>query len=217
MMQKLGTAVMVLCAVIVTGLLVRRELAPPAAAADPAEPSRVAEWREYAAAGTRIGPADAPVTIVVFSDFQCPACRVMAERLDAVREQRGSEVAVVYRHYPLRSHPHAPMAARASECAARQGQFEAMHDALFQAQSFIGTRAWVEIARDARVEDLVGFGMCMRDASADSVLVRDAEHASRLGVEGTPTLLINDTRVIGALPLATLNRYIDRAARTARG
>jgi protein-disulfide isomerase len=214
MMQKLSTGVLVLCALIVTGLLVRRELAPSEPSSLPVEAVRVSEWRDYAAAGTRMGSVDAPVTIVVFSDFQCPACRVLAERLRTVRDERGNDVVVVYRHYPLRSHPHARTAARASECAGRQGRFEAMHDALFQAQSSIGNRAWHEIAKDAGVGDLDLFGRCLQDAGMDSILARDAALAKRLGVEATPTFLINDTRLVGALPLAMLNHHIERAMRT---
>jgi len=214
MMEKLSTTLLVICAVIVTGLLVRRELQPSDAASRAVEAVHVPEWQAYAAAGARMGPADAPVTIVVFSDFQCPACRVLAERLQTVRADRGSDVAVVYRHHPLRTHPHARMAARASECAGRQGRFEAMHDALFQAQSFIGTRAWDDIAKEASVGNLDEFGRCMKDAEMDSLLARDAAPAKELGIDATPTFLINDTRLVGALPLAALNRHIDRAMRT---
>lgn len=214
MMEKLSTAVLVICAVIVTGLLVRRELQPSDPTSRAVEAVQVPEWQGYAAAGTRMGPADTPVTIVVFSDFQCPACRVLAERLQTVRGDRGNDVAVVYRHHPLRSHPHARMAARASECAGRQGRFEAMHDALFQSQSSIGTRTWDDIAKGAGVGNLDQFGRCMQDAGMDSLLARDAAQAKRLGIDATPTFLINDTRFVGALPLATLNRQIDRAMRT---
>lgn len=211
-MQKLSTGILVFCALVVTALLVRRELGPGAPPAFD-EAVRVSAWRDYGSAGARMGAADAPVTIVVFSDFQCPACRVLAEQLQAVRADRGNEVAVVYRHHPLRSHPHARMAARASECAGHQGRFEAMHDSLFQVQPDIGSRPWDEIARNAGVRDLGRFGRCMEDARMDSILARDAVLSRRLAVEATPTLLINDIRVVGALPLASLNDHIDRALR----
>jgi protein-disulfide isomerase len=212
-MQKLATAVLVLCAVIITGLLVRRELAPAVASPPRAVPVKVADWREYAAGGTRMGPAAAPVTIVVFSDFQCPACKVLADRLSTVRAERANDFAVVHRHHPLASHPHARPAAQASECAARQGRFEAMHDALFKAQASIGERPWNDFAKEAGVRDIGGFSQCMRDGATDSVLARDAALASRLGVEATPTLLINDTRLVGALPIEALNRHITEAMR----
>jgi protein-disulfide isomerase len=213
-MEKLSTAVLVMCAIIVTGLLARRELAPSSTLSPSDVPVRVSEWRDYGVEGARMGPPNTPVTIVVFSDFQCPACRVLADRLRTVRGERGKDIAVVHRHHPLRSHPHAGMAARASECAARQGRFEAMHDALFQAQSSIGNRPWGEFAKDARIGDLPEFGRCMEDGGVDSVLARDAALASRLGVEATPTFLINDMRFVGALPLSTLEHHIARAVRT---
>lgn len=214
MIQKLSTGVLVLCAVILTGLLARRELAPSGPSKPAIVPVQVSAWREYGISGTRMGVADAPVTIVIFSDFQCPSCRVLAERLRAVRNERGNHVAVVYRHHPLGSHPHAKMAARAGECAARQGRFEAMHDALFGAQSLIGDRPWNEFAHEAGVKDLSMFGRCIQSRDVDANLVRDAALAKRLRVEATPTFLINDMRFVGALPLASLHRHIDEAMRT---
>jgi predicted DsbA family dithiol-disulfide isomerase len=193
-------AVLVVCAVVVTGLVVRRELFPPAAAASIPPVTIVENWREYAQAGHRMGPAAAPVSIAVFADFQCPYCAMAAPSLHELRVRHPHDVAVIFRHYPLPSHLYAAAAARASECAADQGRFEAFHDA----------------ADRAGVADRAAFEACVgRDAPLD-VLARDADVADRLGVTGTPTILVNQYRFRGAAPLDALEAYVRRALTSSR-
>ena len=201
--------VLVGCALVVTGLVVRRELFSKPTLPQP--PQRVEDWREYARSGNRIGPADAAVTIVVFSDFECGFCAVAAERMRALRQEYPSDLAVVYRHFPLRTHAHAVPAARASECAAAQGRFEPFHDALFNQQDSIGAIPWARYAVVAGVEDLRGFDRCVNSATDVAALERDTVAGNRLGVRGTPTILVNDKRLRGAPPLDTLRHYVERA------
>jgi len=133
---NVAVAVLTLCALVTTGLVARRELSTPWTA--PAPGVRIPDWRSFTREGHRMGPAEAPVTVVVFSDFQCSFCAVLMDRLRTIREARPDEVSVVYRHFPIEGHQHAAPAARASECAAEQGRFEPFHDALFAAQDSIG-------------------------------------------------------------------------------
>ncbi|MFL5540212.1 MAG: DsbA family protein [Longimicrobiaceae bacterium] len=214
--QNLLTGVLVLCALVITGLLVRRELWPAAqpGAAPPAV-TQVDDWVSYASAGRRTGPAPARVTIVEFSDFQCPFCARLAPRLDSLRERASVPVAVVYRHYPLESHPHAMAAARASECAAEQGRFKEMHDALFREQGAIGQKAWSAYARDAGVPDSAAFARCLEGDAGSARIRADVAAGDRLGVTGTPTVLVNRYRMAGAPPLDTLLAYVRRAANEA--
>lgn len=208
-LMNAGMGVLVLCALVVTGLLVRREMGAPEAA-PPAQ--RVADWREYASRGQRTGPASAPVTVVEFSDFQCPACRVLAERLRTLRGEDPAGLAVVFRHFPLPNHTLAEPAARASECAANQGRFEPFHDAVFAAQESLSDTAWAGLATRSGVPDLAAFRRCV--AAGESARVReDVAAGMRLGLRVTPTLLINGKRVNGAPSLETLRGMIDEAAR----
>jgi protein-disulfide isomerase len=211
-LSTLGSAAVVLCAIVLTGLVVRRELFP----ASPEHPADrvVDDWREYAAEGRRSGRADAPVTIVVFSDFQCPACRQLADQLDSVRARHPRDVAVVYRHFPLTPvHPYAQAAALASECAGGQGRFEAFHDALFREQALVGIGGWRHFATAARVPDLDAFDRCVADPAPNPAIARDFQAGRKLGVTGTPTLLINERRVQGTPPLDELEAYVRRALR----
>lgn len=206
---------MVLCAVTVTGLVVRRELfsPSPAAAAIEVESRTVAGWRSYAE-GQRIGPADARVTIVEFSDFECPFCRETADRLRAIRAKYPRDVALVYRHYPLSYHKNAVPAAKASVCAARQGRFEAYHNALFAQQDSLGLISWTQLARAAGVPDEVGFEACMQSSVPGTEIERDLQAGTRLGVRGTPAILVNERFISGAPP-GVLEELVERAVRGA--
>jgi protein-disulfide isomerase len=216
--SRLAEIVLALCAVVVTGLVARRELFPSQAPA-PSAPraQQVRDWRPYAAAGHEMGPAGAAVSIVVFSDFQCPACRALASSLKAIRAEFPRDVIVKYRHAPLPIHPFAVAAARASECAAHQNRFEQFHDALFLDQPTIGLAPWTRFATAAGVPDVAGFEQCMAAAAPSPVIARDTMDAHRLQVAATPTLLVNDLKLVGVPPMDTLRAVVNRAVAASRG
>jgi protein-disulfide isomerase len=204
-------AVLVACALTVTALVVRRELfAPaPAEAAVAVESRTVADWRAYAA-GDRVGPSAAKVTIVEFADFECPFCRAMAPRVREVLRTHPDQVALVYRQYPLAYHAHAADAAKASVCAGRQGRFAAMHDLLYARADSLGGVEWPRLAAQAGVTDLGAFGACLRDPATQARIDADVRAATRLGVQGTPTFLVNDRLMRGAAP-GVLESAVERA------
>src|SRR5450432_1686988 len=132
---NVATVVAVLCALTVAGLRLREYLRPvPQPGASVAV--SVKNWRELGSVGLRVGPQDALVTVVEFSDFQCPFCRRAAGELRTLRERYPRDLAVVYRHFPI--HDFARAAASAASCADRQGAFQAMHDTLFAQVDSIG-------------------------------------------------------------------------------
>jgi len=206
-----SNVVLTLCAVTVTALVVRQDLFPPSRRPPP-RTEQVSDWRRYAAQGHRAGPAAAPVEIVVFSDFQCPACRMLAGYLDAIRMEFPDQVEVVTRHAPLPIHPFAVQAARASECAARQGRFEQYHDALFQAQASIGSAPWSRFAAVAGIPDQPAFDRCVEETAPVAALQRDTADARRLKLRSTPTFLVNGVLFRGTPPMDTLRAYVQRAA-----
>jgi protein-disulfide isomerase len=210
-MGTLVTGVLTLCAVIVTGLLIRQEFLEPSVPASPPPPVHVPDWRTYASGGHRSGPDDAPVTMVVFSDFQCPACRILVTHLKALRTEFPDDFAVIHRHSLLSIHPFAVDAARASECAAEQNRFTAFHDVLFIDQASIGLAPWNRFAVNAGVPDVSAFDKCMDSRKPSDVLHADTLAANRLNVAGTPTLLVNGLRFVGTPPLDTLRSIVQRA------
>jgi protein-disulfide isomerase len=205
-----ATGVLVLCALTVTGFTLRRELR-----SSPAAVERQKDWLTYSETGHRLGPENGRVVIVEFSDFQCPACAMFEKRLADLRRRHPNDLKLIYRHFPLEKHPFAAEAAHASECASSQGRFEAMHDALFAGRDSLGERSWSNFASAAGVGDLLKFEACMADSSAVAPVRRDVEAGKRLGIRGTPTLLLDGHRINGVLPLDTLDAMIQRALRDA--
>lgn len=107
---------------------------------------------------------------------------------------------MVYRHLTLPSHPFAEAAARASECASDQGRFEKMHDILFASQQHLGKVDWRNFARDAGVEDMQLFDKCMKDDSISRRIQRDGDTARKLGMRGTPSILVNGGVQLSGVP-----------------
>lgn len=209
--SRAAEVVLAVCAVLVTGVVIRKDVFPPRAKSQSyAQVRQIRDWRAYGAAGHRDGPADARVSIVEFADFQCPACRMFASTLKAIRSEYPRDVAVIYRHAPLPIHPFAVAAARASECAADQGRFQEFHDALFVDQGAIGLAPWTRFANSAGVPDVPAFEQCVSAAAPNPRLGRDTLDAARLGVIGTPTVLVNGTAITGAPPLDSLRALVRR-------
>jgi protein-disulfide isomerase len=208
------SVVLVCCAVVVTGLVIRRELFQDraAGAAQAQAPREIRQWKQVAAAGSVIGRPDAPVKIVEFSDFQCPFCARIQTSLDEIRAKYPDQVAIVYRHYPLEAiHPHAFGAALAAACAEEQGRFKPYHDALFQRQDSIGTTGWDRLAEAAGVPDLPAFRECVESKRFKGRVDEDVKVANRIGVQGTPSLIINGTMVYGASSVEDIEVRVRKA------
>lgn len=216
------TAIFVCCAVIVTTLVVRRELfstsIAPAPAAAPAgvdisRPTHVNHWQSLASEGVRFGAPRAPVTIVEFSDFQCPYCRAMHFALRQFMERHPGQLSVVYRHFPIeQAHPFAMAAAVAFECANAQQRADAFERTVFEHQDSLGHSSWERLAAMAGVPDIAAFDACRSTHGPLDRIKRDGMIAQDIGVSGTPTLVLGDELIAGAIPVDTLQRWIDRYA-----
>jgi protein-disulfide isomerase len=155
------------------------------------------------------GSASAPVTIVLFSDFQCPFCARVSPTLEEVQRTYGDKVRIVWKHQPLPFHPHALPAAEAAEAAREQGKFWQMHDRLFAAQRELSPDAYRRIAKELGL-DLRRFEESVRSGKARVRIEEDQKLASRIGAQATPTMFVNGEKVEGAVPFATLKAVIDR-------
>ena len=207
------TVVLALAALGMSGAAVKqRFFSPP----DLTRVVEVENWRQLADTGHRMGPADAPVVIVEFSDFQCPFCRQAADLLRELRDRYPGQVAVVYRHLPLKGHRYAESAALASECAAEQGMFEAYHDALFARSDSIGVTGWDAYARRAEVPDLARFRECVDSGRLFSRVEADLRAARRLRFNGTPTFIVNGKSFVGSVPVGGWNAWVERELGEAR-
>lgn len=206
--ERIVTGTLLLCAIAVTGLLLRRELSPQTAAAAAADtPVKVEKWADVLGSGVHFGAPQGRISIAVLSDFQCPFCRQFHQTLRQVREEFGDEISVVYIHYPLSYHPQAVPAALASECAASQGRFDQFADAVFDSQDSLGILPWTVIASTAGVPDISKFDECVRGVTTHPRIEIGRSLAKDLGAGGTPTVMINGWRLSG-VPTADALRAI---------
>ena len=153
------------------------------------------------------GPATAPVTIVEYSDFQCPYCRSAEPTIQAVRAKYG----IIYMDFPLGFHSHAVDAALAARCAREQGRFWAYHDALFSGASGLSTPALEQVAAATSGLDSASFDRCLSQRKYQNAIESDLADGRQAGVSGTPTFFINGARVVGTPALPNFERMIDDA------
>ncbi|MDZ4259099.1 MAG: thioredoxin domain-containing protein [Gemmatimonadales bacterium] len=202
------------CAGVMTLLAVARffgfRLDPPSPRSGPPRAVAVEHWDEVVGGGHRLGPAEAPVVIVEFVDFECPYCRGYAmETLPAIQASYPTEVTVVARHFPLRYHRFAEMSAVAAICADRQGRFRAMYDLLYGVQDSLGLLPWRVLAERSGVPDLDSWEECRDDPGVRAVMEADQELGKRIGATGTPTILVNGWRYERPLQESELRTVID--------
>lgn len=158
--------------------------------------------------GHQLGPDTAPVTIVEWSDFQCPYCQRAAPVLAHVQQKYGDQVRIVYRHYALRFHRDAMLAAEAGVAAAEQGKFWPFHDQVFIHFGQL-TRTDLEGFAQTIGLDMVRFRAALDDRRYHDAVVAEGAAGEALGVDGTPTLFINGTPVVGMRDIATFDKLVD--------
>jgi protein-disulfide isomerase len=140
------------------------------------------------------GPADAPVTLVEYGDYECPYCGAAYPILKAVQKRLGDELRFVFRNFPLKqAHPHAELAAEAAEAAAVQGRFWEMHDALFENQTRLGQALITTLAERLNL-DVPTFEADLAARKFQARVKHDFMGGVRSGVNGTPSLFINGER-----------------------
>lgn len=192
--DTLVTATLVLCALTTTGVLIHREYF--------SQPSRqpqlqqekavfIQNWKRYGEHGVQIGSSDAPIQLIEFADFECPFCGTFYESVENLRERYPGKIALSYLHYPLPMHRFAVPAARAAECAHEQNRFEPMQNQLFKRQREFGLKPWIEFAAEAGIPNLAAFEACTRRDDPVTRILAGQRLGDELGIEATPTLIIN--------------------------
>lgn len=156
------------------------------------------------------GSANAKVTLIEYSDFECPYCFNHKETIDKIIQNYGDKVRVVFRHYPLSFHANAKKAAEASECAAEQGKFWEMHDKIFAANEAgtMGVDKWKEEAKNLGL-NTKKFNDCLDSGKYASEIVAEEEAGLASGVEGTPATFVNGELVSGAVPYEQFKQIVE--------
>jgi protein-disulfide isomerase len=149
------------------------------------------------------GPARAAITVVEFSDYECPFCAKAEPILQSFEAAHPGQVRVVFKNLPLPFHANARLAARAAIAAEAQGQFWPMHDALFARKGSLDAAAIEKAAADLGL-DMARFDRDLADPKTEARVASDEADAAKLDVKGTPSFFVNGHRVIGAQPLAVL-------------
>jgi protein-disulfide isomerase len=156
-----------------------------------------------------IGPDDAPVTIVEFSDFQCPYCQLWYQQtFDQLMANYPGQIRFVYLDLTSPGHPESLPAAEAASCSGEQGAFWKFHDALFSGQYALGRASYEQYAADLGL-DIAAFTACLDDHRYQAEVKADTAEAARLGLNGTPSFVINGRILIGAHPFADFKAIID--------
>ena len=161
------------------------------------------------------GPGDAPVTIVEFSDFECPYRLRAYEILKSVLPKFEGKIKFAYRDFPLRSiHSQAQSAAEASRCAGEQDKFWEFHDSVFNAPGKLANPDLLERAKNLKL-DLDSFSTCLSSRKYLSAVENDLQEGVQLGIQGTPAFYINGTMLSGAQPAevfeSTIRAELDAA------
>jgi protein-disulfide isomerase len=162
------------------------------------------------------GAANAPVTIVEFTDFHCPFCKTVIPTLQELATKYGDKVKLVFRDLPIdQLHPGARKAHEAARCADEQGKFWAYHDVLFDKAPRTSAEDLKAYARQVGL-DLAKFDQCVASGKPAAMVQRDIDEGARLGIRGTPVFFINGELFMGAQPLENFARVIDRELARAR-
>ena len=190
--------------------------APAAAAAvaqQPAAATAAPQYRRYEIPTDgypSLGPDDAEIIIVEFSDYQCPFCRKFHdETYQSLLDAYPGQIRFVYRNLPLTSiHPNAMPAAVASLCANDQDAYWDYHEKLFSSET-LDEATYIQYAADLDL-NVDTFTACLSDGSHDAFIQEDMQFALDLGVQSTPTFFVNGLAIVGAQPLANFQQIIDK-------
>jgi protein-disulfide isomerase len=136
------------------------------------------------------GPADAPVTLVEYGDFECPYCGVAYPAVKALERRYGDKLRVVFRSFPLEQHRHAEAAAEAAEFAADAGKFWEMHDTLYEHQRALGEHHLLDYARGLGL-DATALEAALRGGTYAAIVHEQKEGGEESGIPGTPAFFLN--------------------------
>ena len=155
-----------------------------------------------------MGPANARITLVEFSDFQCPYCSKAVAQINATLKAYPNEMRLIFKQYPLDFHPQAAISAAASLAAHRQGKFWPMHDVMFANRSKLSRQSILAWAKEIGL-DMNRFTADLESDAIRKTVLRDHSDGDKAGVEGTPTVFLNGQRYNGDLAPDAIKSVID--------
>jgi len=206
------SVVLIFCGILVTILVVRRELFPDQLSTHPLPERTLPDslWLSVSNFDTALGSESAPVRMVEYLDYECPFCRQFHSVLDSIRVRYPKQVAIVYRNLPLTYHPEAYLSAMAAECATQQSKLEIYQNLLFQNLEALsdGTTDRFVIAETAQISDMRSFQECMISGQVRQKIDSDTVLAGKLGIHSIPTLFVNGKMYSGAMTFPELDAIV---------
>src|SRR5262249_14971527 len=160
------------------------------------------------AVGPSKGTASAPVTIIEFSDYECPFCGKAEPMVKEILKQYDGKVRLVYREFPLQMHSHAQKAAEAALCAQDQGKYWELHEKLFENQRALEVSDLKGYAKDVGLDD-ARFSQCLDSGSKAKEVEASQKAGDEAGVNGTPAFFINGRPLFGAVPIDEMKQLIE--------
>jgi protein-disulfide isomerase len=201
--SKVLTAVLVVVVILASFWLGTVWQGPGAATGKPAAGVSVAGEEPF------LGGKGAKLTILEYSDFQCPFCSRVVPTVQQIADTYGDQVKIVFRNFPLSFHQFAQKAAEASECANSQGKFWEMHDKMFANQNALTIENLKSYAGQIGL-DQAKFDACLDNGDMKSVVDKEFQEGTASGVQGTPAFLIGGELMSGALPFDQFKTVIDK-------
>ena len=220
-LEAVATVAVIIAAVLVAAVAVRSLLVSPrpGGSITPAPLERVSDsvWEEVLSVGILLGDTvgSPPVTVVEFSDLECPFCRESHFAIEEAQRALADTVAHVMVHYPLDFHRFAIPAARATECAGLESRFGDYLAVVFQKQDSLGLKSWVSYAVESGIQDTISFKNCNSAHGSPASVQRGLETGRRVPVSVTPTVLVNGW--VLPSPPRDADGYIALIRRVAKG
>ena len=155
-----------------------------------------------------LGSRNAPIMLVVFSDFQCPFSKRGADTVKALKQKYGEKLMFVHKNLPLPFHPEAKNASKAAPAAVRQGKFYEYHDKLYENQGQLGEETYLKIAKELSL-DINRFNTDRNSKEISDQVEADIAQANNLGFNGTPGFALNGVKILGAYPIDHFEKVIN--------
>lgn len=216
--ERALTAVLATATIVLAAIAVQREFFSDTGAGSirTEAPTVQPAWEDALPVGIRVGDSTSRVTVVVFSDLECPGCAAFHETVwKEVRKQASSDVSMLFVHYPLTGHRFAVQAAQAAECASARGRFESFVDAVYAKQDSLGIKSWGSYAREAGIADTTSIARCARDPRLFQRIQAGRELALSWEVSGTPTVIVNGRRFAHPPTKGEIERVIEDVLKSA--
>lgn len=204
--ENIFSGILVICALIVIILLLRKEFSSTDTKLNW---SVVNNWKELIPEEEWKDENNKhKVYIVEFFDYECPYCSVLDATLDTIKSKYGDKIKIIRYHFPLNIHPLAYRTAIAAECAESQGMFDSYHKELMANQYKLNSINYTEVARLIGIKELGKFQKCVDEEETADVIANNVRLAKEFKVNGTPTLIINNKMISGAINTEEIEKII---------